>query len=186
MHICTVDTKVIWGITLWFLKHVILTWSASFVFKVPVNVVSGFLSLTSELRRWNVPIDGVVLVVDTVVLAATIADVLIGVLGPLLKRFEDRSSRVIWLVSGPSSKSCKTKIWSKEIVYSNYITKRSVRWYCGFSIAAAATSTRRPGPCWRREHSNSKKYSTHLLQILYVGRYPPEVLCYWNLTLSKH
>ena len=58
----------------------------------------------------------------------------------------------------------------------NYITERSVRWYYGFSIAAAAAA-RRP---WRREHSNS-----NFFQILYMGRYPPEVLCYWNLIPSE-
>ena len=28
------------------------------------------------------------------------------------------------------------------------------------------------------------KYSTYLFQIVYEGRYPPEVLCYWNLIPS--
>ena len=28
-------------------------------------------------------------------------------------------------------------------------------------------------------------YSTYLFQILYMGRYPPEVLCYWNLIPSE-
>ena len=30
------------------------------------------------------------------------------------------------------------------------------------------------------------KYSPHLFQILYEGRYPPEACCYWNLILSEH
>ena len=29
------------------------------------------------------------------------------------------------------------------------------------------------------------KYSTDLFQILYDGRYPPEVRCYWNLIPSE-
>ena len=54
--------------------------------------------------------------------------------------------------------------------WHNYITERSVRWYYGLSIAVAAAASAAARRPWRREHANSKKYSTYLFQILYEGR----------------